>query len=75
MYLSTFKRIQEYVDEADIAPVPTLQSDEARIKIDNATFQWGTASIPTLKNINLDVCRRTCSSEIMRTHVTIGQER
>jgi ATP-binding cassette subfamily C (CFTR/MRP) protein 5 len=53
MYLSTFKRIQEFVIQPDITPVPKLASGEVGIEIKDADFQWSTAETTTLKSLNL----------------------
>ena len=55
MYFSTFRRIQEFIINPDIIPVPKLESTEPGIEIKDATFKWGTSATPALKNLTLKV--------------------
>lgn len=54
-YATSFERVQTFISQPDIEPLDIVDTKDAQIKLENASFQWPGAPEPVLRNINLDV--------------------
>lgn len=55
MIAAALQRIEQFVLNPDIVPVPKTESAEPGLDINNAAFKWESAATPTLKNLTLKV--------------------
>jgi ABC-type transport system involved in cytochrome bd biosynthesis fused ATPase/permease subunit len=54
-YINAFNRVQTFIAQPDIIPVEKSEVSQTEIRLENASFQWPSATEPVLKNINMKV--------------------